>query len=419
MTTEIVILNWNGEKFLERYLPPLLKSIEGLDGVRVTVADNASEDSSRELVAKSFPSVKYIQLKKNYGFAEGYNRALKKMDADYLLLLNSDVEVADGWLHPLLEWMELHPECGICGPKLHQTGNRDMFEYAGAAGGYIDKYGFPFCRGRVMKMVEKDDGQYDIPEEVMWASGAAFMIRRELFNSLGGFCKDFFAHMEEIDLCWRARLEGWKVNVVPRSTVYHLGGGSLPQDSPYKLFLNYRNNLSMLSRCLPQTIALDYAFNLIGEIADPDEGPDFFGCCCDEYNRCDDELKLSLAETAAILGLKKADAVIRRRMLIDDLAAVAYLLRGQFRNFLAVVRAHKEFRSVRHKTTQKQLRGYIQQVVTGKRLEIARNLLTDEPLDGNWLSASFGLKCIWSKWVVLQAVLKKDTIFAYVNKTLK
>lgn len=419
MTTEIVILNWNGERLLERYLPPLLKSVEGIDGVVVTVADNASEDGSRKLIANSFPSVKYIQLKKNYGFAEGYNRALKKSNADYFLLLNSDIKVADGWLHPLMEWMELHPDCGICGPKLHQTGNREMFEYAGAAGGYIDKYGFPFCRGRVMKMVEKDEGQYDIPEELMWVSGAAFMIRRELFNSLGGFCKDFFAHMEEIDLCWRARLEGWKVNVVPRSTVYHLGGASLPPDSPYKLFLNYRNNLAMLSRCLPQTIALDYAFNLIGEIADPDEGPDFFGCCCDEYNRCDDELKLSLAETAAILGLKKADAVIRRRMLIDDLAAASYLFSGRLKNFLAVVRAHKEFRSTRHKATQKQLRGYIQQVVTGKRLEIARNILTDEPLDGNWLSASFGLKCIWSKWVVLQAVLKKDTIFAYVNKTLK
>lgn len=412
-------MNWNGERLLERYLPPLLKSVEGIDGVVVTVADNASEDGSRKLVANSFPSVKYIQLKKNYGFAEGYNRALKKSNADYFLLLNSDIKVADGWLHPLMEWMELHPDCGICGPKLHQTGNREMFEYAGAAGGYIDKYGFPFCRGRVMKMVEKDEGQYDIPEELMWVSGAAFMIRRELFNSLGGFCKDFFAHMEEIDLCWRARLEGWKVNVVPRSTVYHLGGASLPPDSPYKLFLNYRNNLAMLSRCLPQTIALDYAFNLIGEIADPDEGPDFFGCCCDEYNRCDDELKLSLAETAAILGLKKADAVIRRRMLIDDLAAASYLFSGRLKNFLAVVRAHKEFRSTRHKATQKQLRGYIQQVVTGKRLEIARNILTDEPLDGNWLSASFGLKCIWSKWVVLQAVLKKDTIFAYVNKTLK
>lgn len=419
MTTEIVILNWNGRKFLEKYLPPLLLSIEGMDGVRVTVADNASEDRSRELIESAFTSVNYLQLSKNYGFAEGYNRALKKLDADCFLLLNSDVEVADGWLLPLIEWMELHPECGICGPKLHQIDKKEMFEYAGAAGGYIDKFGFPFCRGRVMDMTEKDEGQYDNPEEVMWVSGAALMIRRSLFEALGGFCKDFFAHMEEIDLCWRARLEGWKVNIVPRSIVYHVGGGSLPQNSPYKLFLNYRNNLNMLSRCLPQTLAVDYAFNFIGELADPENGPDFFLCCSDEYNCCDNRLKRDLVESAAVLGRKKANLTIRHRMVLDDFAALSYLLRGQVQNFSAVIRAHREFRAIRSKITEKQLGKYVQNIICGERLDIARNLLTNEPLEGNWLRASFGLKCIWSKCMVLHSYLKKDTIFAYIKETLK
>ncbi|MCF0175930.1 MAG: glycosyltransferase family 2 protein, partial [Bacteroidales bacterium] len=213
MRTAIVILNWNGRKLLEQFLPPLLESVDGVRDV-VMVADNGSSDDSLPMMAERFPRVPVISMDRNYGFAEGYDKALEGLDADYYLLLNSDIEVADGWLEPLTEWMEYHPECGICAPKLHSYTDRDSFEYAGAAGGYIDRYGYPFCRGRVMKRLEKDEGQYDIPEEVMWVTGACLMIRSGLWKSLGGLDPSFFAHMEEIDMCWRARLAGWHVNVV-------------------------------------------------------------------------------------------------------------------------------------------------------------------------------------------------------------
>lgn len=418
MTTDIVILNYNGRKLLESYLPSVLASVEGMQGVRVVVADNASTDGSAEFMAEKYPDVPYIQLSRNYGFAEGYNRALNQLQADCFVLLNSDIEVPDDWFAPLQEWMEFHPDCGICGPKLHQIYERDRFEYAGAAGGYIDRLGFPFCRGRVMKITEKDEGQYDIPAEVMWVSGAALMIRSKVWFSSGGFCAGFFAHMEEIDLCWRVRLEGWKVNVVPRSTVFHLGGASLPQDSPYKLFLNYRNNLLMLSRVLPQTLAVDFIFNILGRIADPDEGPDMFGNCCDVYNESDKKLKQDLVITSCSLAIDRAKSIIRRRMFVDDIAAAVYLFSGKKEFHDAVHKAHREFRTLRKDMNERKLRHYIEDIISGDSLDIARNILTDEPGSGNWLAGTFALKGIWKKWSVWQYLLRKSKIFAEIKNLI-
>lgn len=417
MTTGIVILNWNGRHFLEKYLPSVCATVAGMEGVRVIVADNGSDDGSKEYVLSAFQDVEFLPLGKNYGFAEGYNRALNKLEADCFLLLNSDVEVSEGWLSPLLEWMELHPECGICGPKIHRIDDRDCFEYAGAAGGLIDRYGYPFCRGRVPGRLEKDTGQYDIPADVLWVSGAALMIRSSVFFTLGGFCRKFFAHMEEIDLCWRARLEGWKVTVVPRSTVYHLGGGSLPQDSPYKLFLNYRNNLLMMARCLPRTYAVAYAFNLTGRIASPDEGPDMLRNCSDFFNENDKAFRSELADAISLLGIRKAQHTITKRMLLDGMSAVVYLFKGKPEYFRAVRNAHREFRHMREQADRKKIRQYIQSILDGSRLDIAGILLTDEPGTGNQMAGTFGLRSMWNRWTVWASFRKKDSIFEYIKET--
>ena len=273
MKTAVVVLNWNTKDYLRAFLPAVLHSCAGLgsnpDGTpvaEVIVADSGSADGSIEVLAQEFPQVRVILLNNNYGFTGGYNRAfdaLKDDGFDYYILLNSDIEVDDGWLEPLLEWMESHPECGICGPKLRGLlpgGNpgtftrSERFEYAGAAGGLLDYFGFPYCRGRVWKHVEKDRGQYDNAHpDVLWVTGACLVIRSSLWNYLGGLDDRFFAHMEEIDLCWRAQLAGWKVNVVPQSVVWHLGGGTLPPTSPFKLKLNFRNNLLALEKNLACT----------------------------------------------------------------------------------------------------------------------------------------------------------------------
>ena len=253
MKTAVVILNWNTREFLERFLPPLLESVQGLDA-EVVVADNCSHDGSADLVAEKFPEVRLIRLDHNFGFTGGYNRALKQVDAEYFLLLNSDIEVPKGWLEPLIDWMDSHPECGVCGPKLHSWYHRERFEYAGAAGGWLDRFGYPFCRGRILRETEEDKGQYDSPASVMWVSGACLLTRRRLWEQLGGLDERFFAHMEEIDYCWRIQLAGYEVNVVPASTVYHVGGGTLPPESPFKLQLNFRNNLLMLHKNLPRSL---------------------------------------------------------------------------------------------------------------------------------------------------------------------
>ncbi len=249
MRTAVIILNWNGRQHLERFLGSVVSRTPR--DIRIIVADNGSTDDSVAFTAENYPTVETILLDRNYGFAEGYNRALAQVDADCFILLNSDVEVTEGWTEPLLAALESDPAIAAVAPKLLSYAERDRFEYAGACGGFIDLLGYPFCRGRILSTVEKDDGQYDSPREVFWASGAAFCCRAECFRLAGGFDADFFAHMEEIDLCWRMQLAGRKIVVEPRSTVYHLGGGTLPNESPNKLYLNYRNNLAMLFKCAP------------------------------------------------------------------------------------------------------------------------------------------------------------------------
>ena len=301
MKTAVVILNWNTKGFLEKFLPGLVASAEGLDA-EVVVADNASTDGSVTLLEQEFPQVQRICLDRNYGFTGGYNRALDRVDAKYFVLINSDIEVPDGWLEPLVDYMDTHPECGICGPKLLSYKERDTFEYAGAAGGYLDRYGYPYCRGRVRRKVAKDQGQYDTVEDVFWVSGACLMVRSRVWRALGGLDDRFFAHMEEIDLCWRAQLAGSHVTVIPASKVWHVGGGTLPQGSPFKLKLNFRNSLLMLDKNLPATI-----------------------------------------------GRRKARIRIFIRKMLDGCAALTWLLTFRWNNFKAVRDAHREYRQLRRK----------------------------------------------------------------------
>ena len=243
----IVILNWNGRKMMEQYLPSVIAHSQG---ATIYVADNASTDGSLEWL-HIYNKVKTIVLDQNYGFADGYNRALKQVEAEYYILLNSDVEVTPHWLEPLIDYMDTHSDVAACQPKLLSFVDKTKFEYAGAAGGFIDRFGFPFCRGRIFDSVEADNGQYDSVQQVLWATGACLFIRSEDYWRVGGLDARFFAHNEEIDLCWRLRIMGRQVVCLPDSQVYHLGGGTLPKGNPYKTFLNFRNNLTMLYKCLP------------------------------------------------------------------------------------------------------------------------------------------------------------------------
>mgnify|MGYP002564365568 CR=1 FL=1 len=287
---KIVILNWNGVAHLRRFLPSVVAAAPA--GVEVVVADNGSTDDSVEVLRSEFPSVTVLRMDRNYGFAGGYNRALQRIEADYYVLLNSDVETPRGWLAPLVEALDRNPDVGVVSPKLISSEDRRMFEYAGASGGYVDWLGYPFCRGRILRTVEEDRGQYDDARDLFWVSGAAFCCRAELFHRLGGFDDDFFAHMEEIDLCWRMQLAGYRVRVVPESRVYHLGGGTLQTDSPSKVFYNHRNNLAMLYKC---------------------SSP----------------------------GQRILVAVARP--VLDLLAALSYLVQGRADNFRAVFRAWRDF----------------------------------------------------------------------------
>ena len=246
----VVILNWNGEEMLKTFLPSVLVCSSGHE-VEICVADNGSTDQSCQMLEEEFPSVRLIRLDQNYGFAEGYNRALAQVEAEYVVLLNSDVEVSPDWLKPLVTFMDLHPEVGACQPKILSQRNREYFEYAGASGGFIDKLGYPFCRGRIFETIEKDEGQYNTVLPVFWATGAALMIRQQVYQAVGGLDGRFFAHMEEIDLCWRLRSRGYTIYCIPSSTVYHVGGATLKKENPRKVFLNFRNNLLMLYKNLP------------------------------------------------------------------------------------------------------------------------------------------------------------------------
>lgn len=251
MKVAIVILNWNGAAMLRQYLPSVLQYSR--DEATVYVADNASTDDSVALLKEHFPEVRLILLEKNWGFAEGYNKALAQIEADYYLLLNSDIEVTHHWLTPMIEYMDTHPDVAACQPKLLSMFDHDQFEYAGACGGYLDRYGYPFCRGRIFDTVERDDDQYDYPADILWATGAALLVRARIYNKVGGLDGRFFAHCEEIDLCWRLHIAGWRVVCLPESQVYHVGGGTLPKSNPMKTFLNFRNNLTMLYKCLPDS----------------------------------------------------------------------------------------------------------------------------------------------------------------------
>lgn len=239
----IVILNFNGERYLRELLPNMVSnSPEG----EVIVADNGSTDGSMDYLRNEMPHVRTIAMPKNYGFAEGYNQALKQVEAEYYILLNSDVEVTEGWLKPLISFMDSHPGTAACQPKLLAYHQREMFEYAGAAGGYIDRLGYPFCRGRIFGSIEKDNAQYNEPREIFWATGACLMVRSHLYHELGGLDGRFFAHMEEIDFCWRIKAQGHSIVCLPQSTVFHIGGGTLSAESPRKTYLNFRNNKLML-----------------------------------------------------------------------------------------------------------------------------------------------------------------------------
>ena len=245
----VVILNFNGAEMLRAFLPSV---VDYSPEAEVIVADNCSTDASAQVMREEFPTVRYIQLEKNYGFADGYNRALAQVEAEYFLLLNSDVEVTQGWLAPMLEYMDSHPGVAACQPKLLSYKNKKEFEYAGACGGFIDKYGYPYCRGRIFDTVEEDKGQYDSVAELFWATGAALMIRAEDYRAAGGLDGTFFAHMEEIDLCWRLRSRGRGIVCIPQSCVYHVGGATLNKSNPRKTYLNFRNNLLMLYKNLPE-----------------------------------------------------------------------------------------------------------------------------------------------------------------------
>lgn len=293
---------------LERFLPSV---VANSGEAQLIVADNGSTDDSVAFMKEHYPHVELILLDQNYGFAEGYNRALAQVDADYYVLLNSDVECTPQWIEPVVEMMEADPQIAVAQPKLLMYDQRDTFEYAGGAGGFIDKYGYPFCRGRLFTTLEKDHGQYDDPCDIFWATGACMFVRASVWNELGGLDGDFFAHMEEIDFCWRTHLAGYRVSYCPQSAVYHVGGGTLPKSSPFKTELNFRNNLSMLYKNLPE---------------------------------------------------ERRRRVLAVRMWLDRIAAVKFLLEGHVGEYRAVRKAHKQYRAWKPQLCEKRKKNGIHPV---------------------------------------------------------
>lgn len=291
----IVILNWNGAKLLQQFLPNVLENSLG-NGIDVIVVDNASTDNSLEVMKSSFPDVRTISFNHNFGFAGGYNEALKLIDAEYYLLLNSDVEVSKGWLHPLISALDTNSTVAAVMPKIISYKHKTHFEYAGATGGYMDRYGYPYCRGRLFNVVEEDKGQYDSMAEVFWVTGCCMLIRSSVFHKVGGFDSDFFAHQEEIDLCWRMKSRGYKLLCLPQSVVYHVGGASLAVGNPHKTYLNFRNNLLLLYKNLPE---------------------------------------------------KDLNKTIFIRYILDGIAGVKFLFADGLKHMWAVVRAHRDFRKLK------------------------------------------------------------------------
>ena len=289
MKIAVVILNWNGEVLLERFLPSVVKFSRD---ATIYVADNASTDGSIEFLEKRYPEIKIIKNSTNGGFAQGYNEALQQVDADIFCLLNSDVEVTEDWLAPIPEAFNTLPKAAIIQPKILDLLNKEYFEYAGAAGGFIDQLGYPFCRGRIFQTLEKDEGQYDDTKEIFWATGACMFVRKAVFSELNGFDADYFAHQEEVDFCWRAKNQGHKVYYIGTTKVYHLGGSTLSNMNPKKTYLNFRNSLFSITKNLP---------------------------------------------------IHKAFIIIFIRLLLDGIAAIRFIFQFRFKHFLAILRAHFSF----------------------------------------------------------------------------
>jgi len=287
----IVILNWNGEKYLKQFLPSLLQHTKP-DNCEIIIADNNSSDNSISFLNQNYPNLRLILFDKNHGFTGGYNLALNQINAEYFVLLNSDVEVSPDWLLPLIKIMDSDESIAACQPKIKSYHDKNKFEYAGASGGFIDKYGYPFCRGRILDKIEVDTNQYNSIIDVFWATGACLMIRAEVYKAIGGLDNDFFAHMEEIDLCWRIKNQGLRIVIDPESEVFHVGGGSLPNNSPFKLYLNYRNNLFLLYKNLPKG---------------------------------------------------KLFPILFTRMILDGISAMIFLAKFSFSSFGAVLKAHFHF----------------------------------------------------------------------------
>jgi len=298
----VVILNWNGKAHLEQFLPSVVKHSYNAE---IFIIDNCSSDDSVSYLKNNFSNIRIIQLDKNYGFAGGYNKGLKQVDATYFVLLNSDVEVTENWLDPMFQLLEQDNCIAACQPKLKDYKNKSYYEYAGAAGGFIDQLGYPFCKGRVFDTLEEDTGQYDKIEEIFWASGACLFIRSKLYHQIGGLDDFFFAHMEEIDLCWRIKNQGHKIMSCPTSTVYHLGGGTLNKIKPQKTFLNYRNSLLTLHKNLPKN---------------------------------------------------KVFSTILARLLLDALSGIKLLLEGKPKHTVAIIKAHFSFYSAIHQNKKKRIR---------------------------------------------------------------
>ena len=257
-SVSVVILNWNGKHHLQNFLPSVVASVYG--NLEIVVADNASTDDSLRFIKEHYPDIRLISNGENLGFAGGYNKALSAITSDYIILLNSDVEVTPNWIEPVISLIESDSKIAAAQPKINSWHNKAEFEYAGAAGGFLDRFGYPFCRGRIFDTLEKDLEQYEVADEIFWGSGAALFIRRSCWEEIGGFDADFFAHMEEIDLCWRLKKVGYKIMYCPDSEVFHVGGGTLQADKPYKTYLNFRNNLAMLLKNLEGKQVLSVLF---------------------------------------------------------------------------------------------------------------------------------------------------------------
>jgi GT2 family glycosyltransferase len=353
----VVILNWNGMKFLEDFLPSVCSST--YENLQIIVADNHSTDDSRKyLLANGFEPYKaaeaiagkkyLIELPDNYGFAKGYNLAIEQINTDYSILLNSDVEVSPGWIEPIIKMMDKDPQIAATMPKILMQSQKNLFEYAGAAGGWIDSYGYPFCRGRIFGNLEEDHAQYDNPCEVFWASGAAFFVRTELFNKIGGFDADYFAHMEEIDLCWRLKKANYKIIFCPESTVWHVGAGTLQVESPKKVYLNFRNSLSTILK--------------------------------------NKESALSAISTVFI------------RLLLDGVAALMFLTKGKFSHIGAIVKAHWHFFAKMGRDWKKR----------NKNLKTIKALAFDN-------CQTLNNKGIYNKSIVFQHFVKKISKFSDLN----